>query len=179
MDDQFSNGDGDIVSAVIQDSYTELQPEWWKSSTNDETGSDVTCVINTVTLVYEYEKTTTTTDTTTTTTMTTTTGTEPTTSGTETTSSETSTTTTSGKLPNILYGDVNLDGVVDLRDAIVLNKHMCQVVILEGAAAQNANVFTDGTETIDENDASTLLDFVILLISDLPVMVDNEVPTIS
>lgn len=177
MDDQFSNGDGDIVSAAIQDSYTELQPEWWKSSTNDETGSDVTCVINTITLVYEYEKTTTTTDTTTTTT--TTTETETTTSGAETTSSETSTTTTSGELPNILYGDVNLDGVVDLRDAIVLNKHMCQVVILEGAAAQNANVFTDGSDTIDENDVNTLVNFVILLISDLPVMADSEAPTIS
>ncbi len=166
MDDQFTNADSDIVPAVIQDTYTELQPNWWKSSSNDETGSDVTAVINTVTLVYEYEKTTTgttTTSTTTTTTMTTT-------SATETTSSETSTTTTSGELSEVLYGDVNLDGVVDLRDVINLNKYQCKIVQLTDTQCQNANVFTDGSDTIDENDVNTLSDFVILLIAELPVI---------
>ena len=172
MDDQFSNGDGDIVSATIQDTYTELQPNWWKSSTNDETGSDVTTVINTVSLVYEYEKTTTPSDTTTTTTTTetTTTETETTTSATETTSSETSTTTTtSGGTSPIFYGDVNLDGIVDLRDVINLNKYLCNIVELSDLQLASANVFMDGSDTINEDDVKTLTSFVIMTISEIPV----------
>jgi len=170
MDDQFSNGDGDIVSATIQDTYTELQTEWWKSSTNDETGSDVTTVINTVSLVYEYEKTTTPSDTTTTTTETTTTETETTTSATETTSSETSTTTaTSGGISPIFYGDVNLDGIVDLRDVINLNKYLCNIVELSDLQIESANVFMDGSDTINDDDVNTLTSFVIMTISEIPV----------
>ena len=172
MDDQFSNGNSDIVSATIQDTYTELQPNWWKSSTNDETGSDVTTVINTVSLVYEYEKTTTPSDTTTTTTTTetTTTETETTTSATETTSSETSTTTTtSGGTSPIFYGDVNLDGIVDLRDVINLNKHLCNIVELSDLQIASANVFMDGSDTINEDDVNTLTSFVIMTISEIPV----------
>ena len=29
--------------------------DWWKSSTNDETGADVTVTYNTITLYYEYD----------------------------------------------------------------------------------------------------------------------------
>ena len=172
MDDQFSNGNSDIVSATIQDTYTELQPNWWKSSTNDETGSDVTTVINTVSLVYEYEKTTTPSDTTTTTTTTetTTTETETTTSATETTSSETSTTTTtSGGTSPIFYGDVNLDGIVDLRDVINLNKYLCNIVELSDLQIASANVFMDGSDTINDDDVNTLTSFVIMTISEIPV----------
>ena len=41
------------VEAEIGDTYIEFQ-DWWKSSTNDEKGADVTVTYNTITLYYEY-----------------------------------------------------------------------------------------------------------------------------
>lgn len=175
MDDQFTNGDGDTVSATIQDSYSELQPEWWKSSTNDETGSDVTVIINTISLVYEYEKTTDTT--TTTTTKETTTTTESTTTET-TTSGETGTTTTSDDSSPILYGDINLNGIVDLTDVIYLNKHLSNIIQLNDLQLKSANVFQDGTDNVNEDDATILTNFVILLVKELPVQDVDTIPQI-
>lgn len=146
FDDTFTNGDGETVQATVQDTYTELQPIWWRSSTNDESGADVTVTYNTVSLVYVYDNTT---ETTTTTEATTTT--------------ETTTTTTE---TNVLYGDVDLNGVVDLIDAICLNKNLAGVTILTDTQSANADVNTDGI--INDEDAATILQFVILLIADLP-----------
>ena len=114
--------------------------------------------------------------TTTTTTTTTTDETTTTTSGTGTTTSDTATTTsgtgttTSGDT-NDLIGDTNLDGKVDLLDAIYLNKHLAQQITLEGQALRNANCNqADGTPTVDEVDGTALINYVVMLITKLPVM---------
>lgn len=57
FDGYFTNGDQEEISASIGDTYSELQ-SWWASSSNDDTGADVTVTYNTITLYYEYENTT-------------------------------------------------------------------------------------------------------------------------
>lgn len=58
-----------------------------------------------------------------------------TTIGTSTTTTTTATTaTTTDTLEDINYGDVNLDGVVDLADSITLNKYLGQVLTLSDMA---------------------------------------------
>ncbi len=44
------------VEAEIGDTYIEFQ-DWWKSSSNDDTGADVNVTYNTITLYYEYDNT--------------------------------------------------------------------------------------------------------------------------
>ncbi|MCI5845393.1 MAG: dockerin type I repeat-containing protein, partial [Oscillospiraceae bacterium] len=99
------------------------------------------------------------TTTTTTTTATTTSGTATTTSG--------GTTTTKG--PNDdLIGDVNVDGKVDLTDAICMNKYLAGQMTLGDQAMRNANCYQDGTPTVNENDGNSLISYVIMLIDKLP-----------
>ena len=114
--------------------------------------------------------------TTTATTTTTTDETTTTTSGTGTTTSDTATTTggivttTSGNTDDLI-GDTNLDGKVDLLDAICLNKHLAQQITLDGQAYRNANCNqADGTPTVDEADGTALVSYVVMLITKLPVM---------
>jgi shikimate kinase len=63
---------------------------------------------------------------------------------------------------------VDLNGVVDLRDCIVLNKYMANIVTLSDQAAKNADVDVSGQ--LDDNDASILLQFSIMLVETLPVV---------
>ncbi len=94
--------------------------------------------------------------------------------GTTTTEAVTGTTTTNTgettttSLVNVNYGDTNLDGVVDLRDAIILNKHLAQQIILEkdGQPFKNADVNADGN--VDDQDSDVLVNYVIQLIDKLP-----------
>ena len=88
---------------------------------------------------------------------------------TETTITQESTTTTEDSTV-VVYGDVNLDGKVDLTDAITMNKYLAKVItIFTDAQKKNANCdITDGTETIDEKDAAVLIDFVIMIEKKLP-----------
>lgn len=81
----------------------------------------------------------------------------------ETSTDETTTTTTSGSvLPGTNVGDVNLDGKVDLLDAIYLNKYLAQLITLTPGATANANCDQeDGTETIDDKDTSALMKFIL------------------
>lgn len=117
------------------------------------------------------DSTTTTNNGTTTTTTTTTVTNDTTTSGSNTTTSGTGTTTTKNSDEGLI-GDTNLDGKVDLTDAIRLNKHLAGLITLEGKALENANCNqADGTPTIDDKDASALINYVILIISELPSMV--------
>lgn len=67
----------------------------------------------------------------------------------------------------ILYGDVNMNGTVDLIDAITMNKHLANIVQLSDAQEANADCYQDGT--IDEKDANALTGYVILLIDRLPI----------
>ena len=100
FDDQYTivdaNGKSAQVTASCNDTYAELQ-DWWRSSKNDEKGSDISVTYNSVQLVYEYDETpvvtTTTASATTTTTTTTTTAETTTTSNSEATTTSISTTT--------------------------------------------------------------------------------------
>lgn len=186
MDGNYTVNKEEVAGTPTQD-YAELQGCWWKSSTNSESGEDVSVTFNSVSLVYEYEKDPDTT-TTTTTTTTATTETETTTTLTETTPAETtapnetttsieSTTseivetttaeTTTIDDSNISYGDVNTDGVVDLRDAVYLNKYLAKLVTFTDTQVKNADVYADGNVT--EDDTTYLMRFVLNMITDLPV----------
>ena len=92
-------------------------------------------------------------------------------STTETVASTTETTaqttaSSSEVLGQVLYGDVNLDGRVDITDAVLLNKATAGVVTLNDAARQNADCDADGMT--DTNDATVLLRFLVQIINNLP-----------
>ena len=82
----------------------------------------------------------------------------------------TTTTTTASGQPTpsgaVLYGDTNLDGRVDITDAVLLNKSVAGAVVLEGDAKQNADC--DGSSEVDSNDAVVLLRFLVHIINSLP-----------
>ena len=65
-----------------------------------------------------------------------------------------------------LCGDINLDGAVDMVDAVLLNKAVINVIDLPEGAKQNADC--DLNETVDGTDATLLLKFLIHLIDQLP-----------
>ena len=92
--------------------------------------------------------------------------TETTTEPTETTT-ETTTTTTTDTAATVNYGDVNLDGIVDLIDAITLNKYFAQQLVLSDQAMQNADVNQD--HLVEDSDATVLMQFLIQIIPNLPV----------
>ena len=117
---------------------------------------------DTVTVTVNPADTTTTTTTTTTTQATTTT----TTTKATTTTTQATTTTTTTKAFKPYYGDVNLDGVVDLRDTIKLNKYLAGQVTLSDAAMINADV-TETSGAVDDKDATKLMRFVLFLVTDL------------
>ena len=97
-----------------------------------------------------------------------------TTTTTVTTSSPSTTTTTTTTKPvyDNIYGDINLDGVVDLTDAIMLNKQLAGVIIFTSAQQKNADCYRDGS--IDDKDTTALMQFVISLIDTLPVEVEGN-----
>lgn len=87
----------------------------------------------------------------------------------ETTTKENETTTTKSTIqvdPSLLYGDVNLDGDIDLADAVLLNKSVAGVVELNATAKANADCFADGV--IGSDDSMTLLKFLVHLVNELP-----------
>ena len=69
--------------------------------------------------------------------------------------------------PSALYGDVNLDGDVDLADAVLLNKAISGAVELGAKQRINAECYADGVVTVD--DSMTLLQFLVHLRNSLPV----------
>lgn len=68
---------------------------------------------------------------------------------------------------SILYGDVNLDGKVDISDAVLLNKAASGMVTLNDQAAKNADC-NDNTE-LGADDAVVLLQFLVHVENTLPV----------
>ncbi len=66
----------------------------------------------------------------------------------------------------LLYGDVNVDGRLDLSDAIILNKACAGAVELSGQSVLNADCDANGS--IDTSDAIVLLKFLVHLINELP-----------
>ena len=75
--------------------------------------------------------------------------------------------TTVSVAPSALYGDVNLDGDVDLADAVLLNKAISGAVELSAKQRINAECYADGVVTVD--DSMTLLQFLVHLRNSLPV----------
>ena len=65
------------------------------------------------------------------------------------------------------YGDVNLDGKVDIVDAIFLNKYLATLIQFSDAQVANADCYQDGV--LNDQDTTALMQFIILLIDDLPV----------
>ena len=83
-----------------------------------------------------------------------------------TTSLTEATTTTTEADADIYYGDVNQDGVVDLVDAIFINKALANMITLSDSAAKCADCYDDGI--FDDKDATILMRFVIGKINNLP-----------
>ena len=113
------------------------------------------------------QTTTTTTEQTTTTKQTTTTTTTQTTTTTakQTTTTQTTTSSTPTE-PTAIYGDINLDGRVDITDAVLLNKACAGTVMLDSTAKKNADCNGDGE--IGSDDAVVLLKFLVHLVNTLP-----------
>ena len=65
------------------------------------------------------------------------------------------------------YGDVNLDGKVDILDAVYLNKYLATLIQFSDAQVANADCCQDGV--LNAQDTTALMQFIILLIDDLPV----------
>lgn len=68
---------------------------------------------------------------------------------------------------SVLYGDVNLDGNVDISDAVLLNKAAAGMVTLNDQAAKNADC-NDNSE-LGADDAVVLLQFLVHIENTLPV----------
>lgn len=87
-----------------------------------------------------------------------------------TSSSATTKTTASGTQTTAqlkaLYGDVNVDGRVDITDAVLLNKAAAGAVKLSAQASLNADC--DADDELGNNDAIVLLKFLVSLIKSLP-----------
>ena len=81
---------------------------------------------------------------------------------TTTTKATTTTTTTISS-----YGDVNLDGMVDILDAVFLNKYLATLIQFSDAQMANADCCQDGV--LNDQDTTALMQFILLLIDDLPV----------
>ena len=64
------------------------------------------------------------------------------------------------------YGDVNLDGKVDIVDAVFLNKYLATLIQFSDAQMANADCCQDGV--LNDQDTTALMQFIILLIDDLP-----------
>lgn len=87
----------------------------------------------------------------------------------EVTVNATTTVTTTTEKPFVpLYGDTNLDGIVDLRDAIVMNRFLANQITLSKEAFANADVSGPNGD-VNEQDGSILVQYVVMLITDLPV----------
>ena len=99
----------------------------------------------------------------TTTVVTTTTGSESTTTATKetTVTKDTADTkeTTTGSEDEANYGDANLDGKVDLTDAVILNTYLAGLVTASEQAVKNMNVYLD--DNVDEKDTTYLMRFVL------------------
>lgn len=152
------------VVAEVQKQKEALAQVWWA---NDGDGGSVDTTKVTLAAAYIPDNGGSETTTTVTTADTTETTTTPETTTTEDTA-ETTTTTNGGDTSSC--GDLNLDGRVDLTDAIVMNKYLATIRDLSDVQFANANCdISDGTSTVDDKDAKALIDFVIMLEESLPV----------
>lgn len=82
------------------------------------------------------------------------------------TTEATTTTKQDSETPTVIYGDITLDGRVDITDAVLLNKFCSGAVILNDAAKLNSDC--DGDGDITGNDAVALLQFLVQIVQKLP-----------
>lgn len=68
--------------------------------------------------------------------------------------------------PSVLYGDVNLDGRIDVVDAVLLNKAASGSITLNPQALKNADCNADGE--LGTEDALVLMRFLVHLTTSLP-----------
>lgn len=73
--------------------------------------------------------------------------------------------TTAPAEPRLVYGDVNLDGGIDVNDVTLIQKHAATLIQLEGLPLKAADVTHDGG--IDINDATKIQKFIAGLIDNL------------
>ena len=180
----FNNGSGtvkdaDQIAKIAEAAQKEKEAQfqvWWA---NDKEGEKDDTTKATLVAAYlpdesgeTTETTVTTTDAGTTTTPeeTTTEPVESTTTSAEVTTAPNETTTTvttaatTGSESESLYGDINMDGKVDLTDAVMLNKYQAGLVTLTDVQKVNANCdITDGTENITEEDSFALMRFILMM----------------
>ena len=90
-----------------------------------------------------------------------------TTTTTEKAAESTETTTTTEFTGDAFYGDVNLDGDVDLSDAVLLNKIVAGQVSMN--AQQRINGDVDSNQIISADDSMVLLQFLVHLVNSLPI----------
>lgn len=84
---------------------------------------------------------------------------------TEATKTTSSTSENNGQLSNVLYGDVNLDGRVDITDAVLLNKKVANAVQFNETQEKNADCNANGE--VNNDDAIMLLKFLVHLVKAL------------
>lgn len=95
--------------------------------------------------------------------------TEPITTTTTETTTTTITTTTTTAAPitgGLVCGDINLDGRVDITDAVLLNKFCSGAITLDDTAKKNADCNGDGEP--GSGDAVVLLQFLVHIVDTLP-----------
>ena len=143
-----------------------------KATTTTKPGKTTTTNVTTTT---KPNKTTTTKATTTTkpsktTTTNATTTTKPSKTTTTKATTTTITTTTNTAIPS--YGDINLDGKVDILDAVFLNKYLATLVQFSDAQMANADCYQDGV--LNDQDTTALMQFIVLLIDDLPTQPNQK-----
>ncbi len=143
-------GDVEVTTEATDDTETT------ETTTEETTTTTVSSEETTETEVTETEDTTSSVETTTTTS----------TSSEETSTTETETTTETPAVYDVSYGDVNLDGSINLADSIRLNKAVAGIVTLNDYEKANADVNADGN--VDADDALVLLKFQVSLVSILP-----------
>ena len=162
--DHITMYDGDTLIWGVEPDGTKPDPAVTTTTTTTE--QTTTTTETTATTVSSVSETTDSDQTTASTTTEVTTASE--TESSSTTPVETTTTASGQPTPSgaVLYGDTNLDGRVDITDAVLLNKSVAGAVVLEGDAKQNADC--DGSNEIDSNDAVVLLRFLVHIINSLP-----------
>ncbi len=83
----------------------------------------------------------------------------------DTTTKESEVTTSNGDISDVLWGDANVDGNVDLLDLTVLNQHIVKISTLTTQGTLNSDVINDGK--IELNDLTQLKKYLIKVITSL------------
>lgn len=69
--------------------------------------------------------------------------------------------------PSADYGDVNVDGEINVADAVYLNKYLVNSVTLSAQGLANADAYVDGD--ITSSDTLAILQYLAMSITELPV----------